>query len=167
MVSPVRLCSPLNCSPPGSSVHGILYVRLLEWVVISSSRGSSQLRDWTHVSYTLCIAGGFFTTMSPSKPIYRESKGIPEKPSTEITAFSSITSQQIEGEKLEAVIDFIFLGSKITADGDWSYEIKRPLLLGRKVVTNLDSILKSTDITLSTKVHIINTMVFPVVMYGC
>ena len=105
--------------------------------------------------------------MSPGKPIYRESKGIPEKTSTEIMAFNSITSQQIEGEKLEAVTDFIFLGSKITADGDCSYEIKRRLVLGRKVVTNLDSILKSTDITLSTKVHVIKTMVFPAVMYGC
>ena len=74
--------------------------------------------------------------MSPSKPIYRESKGIPEKPSTEITAFSSITSQQIEGEKLEAVIDFLFLGSTVTADSNCSYEIKRHLLLGRKAMIN-------------------------------
>ena len=74
---------------------------------------------------------------------------------------------QIYGEAGETVADFIFLGSKITADGDCSHEIKRLLLLGRKVMTNLDSILKSRDITLSTKVHLVKAMVFPVVMYGC
>ena len=78
-----------------------------------------------------------------------------------------ITSWQIEGEKVEAMIDFIFLGSKITADGDCSHEIKRHLLLGRKAMTNLDSILKSRDIILLTKVHLVKSMVFPVVMYGC
>ena len=76
-------------------------------------------------------------------------------------------SWQIDGETVETVSDFIFLGSKITADGDCSHEIKRHLLLGRKVMTNLDSILKSKDITLSTKVRLIKAMVFPVVMYGC
>ena len=74
---------------------------------------------------------------------------------------------QIEREKVEAMTDFIFLGSKITADRDCSHEIKRHLLLGRKVMTNLDSILKSRDINLPTKVHLVKTMVFPVVMYGC
>ena len=78
-----------------------------------------------------------------------------------------ITSWEIDGETVEAVTDFIFLGSKITADGDCSHEIKRRLLLGRKVMTNLDSILKSRDITLPTKVHLIKAMVFPVVTYGC
>ena len=78
-----------------------------------------------------------------------------------------ITSWKIDGETVETVSDFIFLGSKITADGDCSHEIKRCLLLGRKVMTNLDSILKSRDITLSTKVHLVKAMVFPVVMYGC
>ena len=77
------------------------------------------------------------------------------------------TSWQIDGEAVETVADFIFLGSKITADGDCSHEIKRRLLLGRKVMTNLDSILKSRDITLSTKVHLVKAMVFPVVMYWC
>ena len=86
---------------------------------------------------------------------------------TKIMAFGSITSWQIDGETVEAVSDFIFLGSKITADGDCNRENKRPLLLGRKVMTNLDSILKSRDITLPTKVHLMRTMVFPVVMYGC
>ena len=86
---------------------------------------------------------------------------------TKIMASSPITSWQIDGETVETVTDFIFLGSKITADGDCSHEIKRHLLLGRKVMTNLDSILKSRDITLSTKIHLVKTMVFPVVMYGC
>ena len=84
-----------------------------------------------------------------------------------IMASSPITSWEIVGETVETVSDFIFLGSKITADGDCSHEIKRHLFLGRKVMTNLDSILKSRDITLSTKVRLINAMVFPVVMYGC
>ena len=78
-----------------------------------------------------------------------------------------ITSWQIDGKTVETVADFIFLGSKITADGDCSHEIKRRLLLGRKVMTNLDSIFKSRDITLSTKVHLVKAMVFPVVVYGC
>ena len=78
-----------------------------------------------------------------------------------------ITSWQIDGETVEIVADFIFLGSKITADGDCSHEIKRCLLLGRKVMTNLDSIFKSREFTLSTKVRLVKTMVFPVVMYGC
>ena len=86
---------------------------------------------------------------------------------TKIMASGPITSWQIDGETVETVADFIFLGSKITADGDCSHEIKRCLLLGRKVMTNLDSILKSKDITLPTKVHLVKAMVFPVVMYGC
>ena len=86
---------------------------------------------------------------------------------TKIMASSPITSWQIDGETVETVADFIFWGSKITADGDCSHEIKRCLLLGRKVTTNLDSILKSKDITLSTKVCLVKAMVFPVVMYGC
>ena len=84
-----------------------------------------------------------------------------------IMASSPITSWEIDGETVETVSVFIFLGSKITADGDCSHEIKRRLLLGRKVMTNLDSIFKSTDITLPTKVRLVNAMVFPVVMYGC
>ena len=82
-------------------------------------------------------------------------------------ASGPITSWQINGGKMQTVTDFIFLGSKITADGDCSHEIKRRFLLGRKVMTNLDSILKSRDITLPTKVHLVKAMVFPVVMYGC
>ena len=86
---------------------------------------------------------------------------------TKIMASGPITSWEIDGETVETVSDFIFLGSKITADGDCSHEIKRLLLLGRKIMTNLDSILKSRDITLSTKVCLVKAMVFPVVMYGC
>ena len=86
---------------------------------------------------------------------------------TKIIASDSITSWQIDGETMETVTDFTFSGSKITADGDCSHEIKRCLLLGRKVITNLDSILKSRDITLPTKVHLVKAVVFPIVMYGC
>ena len=86
---------------------------------------------------------------------------------TKITASGPITSWQLGGETVETVSDFTFLGSKTTADGDCSHEIERCLILGRKVMTNLDSILKSRDITLSTKVHLVKAMVFPVVMYGC
>ena len=86
---------------------------------------------------------------------------------TNIMASSPITSWQINGETVETVADFIFLGSQITADGDYSHEIKRHLLLGRKAMTNLDSILKIRDITLPTKIHLVKAVVFPVVMYGC
>ena len=88
-------------------------------------------------------------------------------PKTKITASGPITSWQMEGVTVETVSDFILGGSKITADGDFSHEIKRCLLLGRKAVTNLDSILRSRDIMLPTKVHLVQAMVFPVVTYGC
>ena len=86
---------------------------------------------------------------------------------TKIMASGPITSWEIDGETVETVSDFILGGSKITADDDWSHEIKRRLLLGRKVMTNLDSMLKSRDITLPTKIHLVKASVFPVVMYGC
>ena len=86
---------------------------------------------------------------------------------TKILASGSITSWQIDGETVETVADFIFLSSKITADGDCSHEIKRCLFLGRKVMTNLNSILKNRDITFPTKIHLVKAMVFPVVMHGC
>ena len=86
---------------------------------------------------------------------------------TKIMASGPLTSLEIDGETMETVSDLIFLGTKITADGDCSHELKRCLLLGRKVMTNLDSILKSRHITLPTKVHLVKAMVFPVVMYGC
>ena len=102
--------------------------------------------------------------------VKEESEKVGLKPNiqkTKIMASSPITSWQIDGETVETVADFIFGGSKITADGDCSHEIKRRLLLGRKVMTNLDSILKSRNITLPTKLHLVKAMVFPVVMYGC
>ena len=86
---------------------------------------------------------------------------------TKIMASGPIISWQVDGETVETVSDFIFLGSKITADGDCNHEIKRCLLIGRKVLTNLDSVLKSRDITLPTKVHLVKAVVFPVVVYGC
>ena len=86
---------------------------------------------------------------------------------TKVVVSGPITSWEIDGETVETVADFIFLGSKITADGECSHEIKRRLLLGRKVMTNLDSIFKSSEITLPTKVHLVKAMVFPVIMYGC
>ena len=86
---------------------------------------------------------------------------------TKIVASGPITSWQIDGETMKTVTDFILGSSKIIADGDWSHEMKRRLLLGRKAMTNLDSILKSGDITLPTKVHLVKAMVFPVIMYGC
>ena len=86
---------------------------------------------------------------------------------TKIMASGPITTWQIDGETMKTVTDFILGGSKIMADGDYSYEIKRCLLLGRKAMTNLDSILKSRDVTLPTKVHLVKAVVFPVVMYGC
>ena len=86
---------------------------------------------------------------------------------TKIMASGPITSWQIDGETMETVGDFVFLGSKITADGDCGHEIKRRMLLGRKAMTNIDSILKSRDINLPTKVYLVKSMVFPVVMYGC
>ena len=102
--------------------------------------------------------------------VKEESEKVGLKPNiqkTKIMASGPIISWEIDGEAVETVSYFIFLGSKITADGDCSHEIKRRLLLGRKVMTNLDSILKSRDITLPTKVHLVKAMVFPVVMYGC
>ena len=99
-----------------------------------------------------------------------ESKEVGLKPNiqkTKIMATGPITSWQIDGQTVETVADFIFRGSKITVDGDCSHEIKRRLLLGSKVMTNIDSILKSRDVTLSTKVHLVRAMVFPVVMCGC
>ena len=102
--------------------------------------------------------------------VKEESEEIGLKPNiqkTRIMASGPITSWEIDGETVETVSGFIFLGSKITSDGDCSHEIKRCLLLGRNVMTNLDSIFKSRDITLPTKVHLVKAMVFPVVMYGC
>ena len=99
--------------------------------------------------------------------VKEESEKAGLKLNIKITASSPITSWQIDGETVETVTNFIFLGSKITADGDCSHKIKRSLLLGRKTMTNVDSILKRRDLTLSTEVHVVQAMVLPVVMYGC
>ena len=131
------LSDPMDCSPPGSSAHGIFQARVLEWGAIAFSMNCSMLGLKLNIQ------------------------------KTKIMASSPIISWEIDGETVETVSDFIFLGSKITADGDSSHEIKRRLLLGRKVMTNLDSILKSRDISLPTKAHLVKAMVFPVVMYGC
>ena len=107
------------------------------------------------------------TVFSFVKPVKMFSKGKLKIQKTKIMASGPITSWEIDGETVETVSDFILRGSKITADGDCSNEVKRCLLLGRKVMSNLDSIFKSRDITLLTKVHPVKAMVFPVVMYGC
>ena len=135
------LCDPIDGSLPGSAVHGIFQARTLEWVAIAFSVKVKEESE--KIGLKLNIQ------------------------KTKIMASGPITSCQIDGETMETVRDFIFLGSKITADGDYSHEIKRHLLLGRKAMTNLHSILKSRDITLPTKVHLVRAMVFPIVIYGC
>ena len=117
----------MDCSLPDSCVHGILQARMLEWVAVSFSRGSSQPGDWTHVS---CIAGRF----------HLNHQGIPKQQQNIVYWWFYFTSWQIEGEKVEVVTDFVFLGSKISMDGDCSHEIRRWLLLGRKAMTNLGSL---------------------------
>ena len=147
------------------------------------SRGPSQHGDQTHVSCISCIGRRILyqddtTLMAESEEelksllmkVKEESEKVGLKlniQKTMIMASGPITSWQKDGETIERVRDFIFLGSKITADGDCNHEIKRHLLLGRKVTTNLNSILKSRDITLPTKICLVKAMVFPVVMYGC
>ena len=176
------------CDPPVSSVHGVLWTRILEWVAISFSKGSSypgiELQSptlqvdslLTEPSGKPCYVENNMNVESEEEPksllmkVKEESEKVGLKlniQKTKIMASGPITSWQIDGETVETVSDFIFLGSKITADGDCSHEIKRHLLLGRKVMTNPDSILKSRDITLLTKVRLVKAMVFPVVMYGC
>ena len=159
----------MDCSLPGSSVHGILQARILEWVAFPSSRGSSQPRDQTQVYH---IVGRFFTSWATREAQKwkrkSEKAGLTlniEKP--KIMASRPINSWQTDGEIMETVRDFLFLDSKITADGDCSHEIKRRLLLWRKATTNLDSILKSRDITWPTNVHLVKAMVLLVVIYGC
>ena len=134
---PVRLLCPWDS--PGKKTEVGCHALL---------QGTSRARDRTHSSCISSTAGEFFTGTPPGKPS------------------NPITSWQIQGKNVETVTDLIFLGSKITADGDYSHEIKS-LILGRKAVSNLDSTLKSRDITLLTKICIVKAVVFPVVMYGC
>ena len=141
---------------------------------------SCEMPDWMKQKLESRFPGEISTTssvkMTPLAESEEELKSLLKKVKEEsekaglklnIQKMKIITSWQMDGETLETVADFIFVGSKITADGDCSHEIKRRLLFGRKVMTNLDSILKSRDITLPTKGHLVKIMVFPVVMYGC
>ena len=184
------LCDLMDCSLPGSSVHGILQARILEWVDISFFKYAEYIvqnarldetqtgikiarRNINNLRYaedTTLMAESEEELKSLLMKVKEESEKVGLKlniQKTKIMASSPITSWQIDGETMETVTYFIFLGSKITAGGDCSHEIKRCLLLGRKGMTNLDSILKSRDIILLTKVHLVKAMVFPVVTYGC
>ena len=135
--------------------------------IMIAGRNINNLR---YADDTTLMAGSEEELKSLLMRVKRESEKVGLKLNIQkmkIMASGPITSWQIDGETVETVSDFVFLGSKITADGDCSHEIKRRLLLGRKVMTNLESILKSTDITIPTKVSLVKAMVFPVVMYGC
>ena len=165
----------MDYSPPGSSDHEI-YAESIMWNArLDESQAEVKIagRNIDNLRYA-----DDTTLMAESeeelKNLLMKMKEESEKDGlklniqkTKIITSVPITSWEIDGETVEIVADFIFLGSKITADGDYSHEIKRCLFLGRKVMTNLDSILKSRDITLPTKVHLVKTMVFPVVIYGC
>ena len=132
--------------------------------------GERNINNLRYVHDTILMAESEEELKSLLMKVKEESENVGLKLSiqkTKIMASGPITSWQIDGETMETVTDFIFLGSKISADGDCSHEIKRHLLLGRKAMTKLDSILKSGDITLPTKVHIVKSMVLPIVMYGC
>ena len=191
----------MDCSLPGSSVHGIFQARVLEWGAIAFSKGCILSPCLFNLSAEYIMRNTGLedaqagikiarrninnlryaedtTLMAESeeelKSFLMKVKEVSEKvglklniQKTKFMASGPITSWQIDGESVETVSDFIFLGSKISADGDCSHEIKRHLLLGRKVMTNLDSIFKSRDITLPTKIRLVQAMVFPVIMYGC
>ena len=140
---------------PFHTVHGVLVATILEWFAIPFSTLMAESEE--ELKSLLMRVKEESETTGLELNIQK----------TKITASGPITSWQIDAEKMETVTDFIFLGSKITVDDDCSHEIKRCLLLGRKAMTNQDCILKSRDITLLTKVHLVKAMVFPVVMYGC
>ena len=162
----------LFTNPPGSSVHGIFQARILEWVVISYSKNqvTGNINNLRYADNTTLMAEREEELKSLFMKVKEESEKTGLKlniQKTNVMASGPITSWQIDGETMETVTDFILGGSKITADSDCSHEIKRHFLLRRKAMTNLDSILKSRDITLSTKVHLVKAMVFPVVKYRC
>ena len=183
----------MDCSLPGFSVHGILQARTLEWVAISFSSSFLLLpayscnagleesqagikiagRNINNLRYaddTTLMAESEEELKSVLMKVKEENEKVGLKliiQKTKIIASGPITSWEIDGGTVEPVSDFIFGGSKITTDDDCSHEIKRRLFLGKKVMTYLDSILKSRDVTLPTKMHLVMTMVFPVVMYGC
>ena len=158
----------MDCSPPGPSVHGIFFLHA--GLEEAQAGIKHKLHNLRYADDTTLIAESEEELKSLLMKVKEESEKVGLKlniQKTKIMGSSPITSWEIDGETLETVSDFIFLGSKITADGDCSHEIKRRLLLGRRVLTNLDSIFKSRDITLPTKVCLVKAMVFPVVMYGC
>ena len=144
---------------------------MLGWMKYKlQSRLSGDINNLSYADNTTLMAESKEELKSLLMKVKEESEKVGLKlifQKTKIMESGPITSWQINGETVETVTDFIFLGSKITADGDCSHEIKRRVLLGRKAMTNIDSILKSRDITLPTKVHLVKTMIFPVVMYGC
>ena len=145
---------PMDCCLPGSSVHGIFQARVLEWGAIALTLMAVSEEE----------------LKSLLMKVKKESEKFGLKlniQKTKVMASSPITSREIDGETVETVADFIFGGSKIAADGDCGHEIKKCLLPGKKVMTNLDSVLKSRGIMLPAKVSIVKAMVFPVVMYGC
>ena len=169
----------MDCSLPGSSIHGIFQARVLEWVATAFSNFKSTISLFTYLSLSNNLRYADDTTLMAEseeelKSLLMKVKEESEKvglklniQKMKIMASGPITSWEIDGETVETVTDFIFGGSKIIVGGDCSHEIKRCLLLGRKVMTNLDSIFKSRDITLPTKVRLVKAMIFPVVMYGC
>ena len=180
----------MDCSLPGSSAHGVFQARVLEWGVIAFSLYAEYIMrnaglDETQVGIKIAgrnisnlIYADDTTLMAESeeelKSLLMKVKEESEKVGlklgirkTKIMASGPITSWQIDGKTMETVTNFIWGGSKSTADGDCSHEIKRCLLLGRKVMNSLDSILKSRDITLPTKVCVVKAMMFPIVMFGC
>ena len=155
-------------SPCFFTFHAVYHVKCGAQAGIKIAR--KNINNLRYADDTTLMAEGEEELKSLLMKVKEESEKVGLKlniQKTKIMASSPITSWQIVGEIMEKVKDFIFLGSKITADGDCSHEIKRCLFLERKVITSLDSILKSRDITLPTKVHLVKAMVFPVVMYGC
>ena len=174
----------MDCSLPGSSVHGIFQARVLEWGAIAFSLRNAGLeetqagikiagRNINNLGYaddTALMAESEEELKRLLVKVKEESEKVGLKLNirkTKIMASGPITSWEIDGETVETLSEFILGGSKITADGDCSHEIKRRLLLGRKVMTDLDSIFKSRDITLPTKVCLVKAMIFPVVIYAC
>ena len=157
----LTLSDPMDCSPPGSSIHGIFQERV-------TGVGCHCLLQYVDDITLMAESEEELKSLLMTVKVESEKVGLKLNiQKTKIMASGPITSWEVDGETVETMSDFIFLGSKITADGDCSREITRHLLLGRKVMTNLDSIFKSRDITLATKVRLVKAMVFPVVMYGC
>ena len=160
----------MNCHPAYLSYMQSTSCVMLSWNQAGLKTAGRNINNLRYADDTTLMAESKEELKSPLMDVREESEKVGLKlniQKTKIMASCPINSRQIDEETMETVRDFIFLVSKITADGDCSHEIKRRLLLGRKAMTNLDSMLKSRDITLPTKVHLVKAMVFPVVMYGC